>query len=198
MKLYYSLFLALTCLGGQAMGGEKMVTAQDVIEKLNLQPLEGEGGYFRQTYKSDLVDAPATVFGFKSEEPRAISTAIYFLVVPTSFSALHRIQSDEIFHFYGGDPVEMVQIDEQGNMARYVLGSDIFNGQSPQVIVKKGVWQGSRLIKGGAWALLGTTVAPGFEFVDLEVADRDQLVNEFPQHSNDIIRYTREKNEKAH
>ena len=175
-----------------------MTTADDVIRQLDLQPLQDEGGYFKETYRSDKIDAPATIFGIASENPRVISTAIYYMVVPNSFSALHRLKSDEVFHFYSGDPVEMIQIDDKGNLNKYVLGSDFFNGQTPQVVVRKGTWQGLRLLNGGEWALMGTTMSPGFEFADFEVADRNELLKAFPQHRDNIIRFSREPNEKAH
>lgn len=198
MRRILFLFCMIAFSVAYAEGGNGMVTAEDVIKQLNLEPLQGEGGYFRQTYKSEYDKVPSGYFGIKSDSTRAISTAIYYLVDPNSFSALHRLPSDEVFHFYTGDPVEMMQIDENGKVEIIIIGNDIFNGQIPQVIVKKGVWQGTRLLKGGAWALLGTTVAPGFEFEDLEVADREELTKALPQHRDDIIRFTRAKNEKAH
>lgn len=196
--LKYILVIQLFAAVTYAKGRKEMKTVEDVIRVLNLEPLAGEGGYFRQTYKSDYDDVPAGYFGIKSDSGRAISTAIYYLVEPNSFSVLHRLPSDEVFHFYAGDPVEMMQIDENGNVEIITLGNDIFNGQQPQVVVRRGVWQGTRLIKGGAWALLGTTVAPGFEFEDLEVADREEMIQALPQHREDIIRFTRAKSESSH
>jgi uncharacterized protein len=190
--------MILAGVNSWANEGEKMITADDVIRVLDLKPLPEEGGYFRETYRSDKVNAPATIFGLKSNDSRVISTAIYYLVRPESFSALHRIQSDEVFHFYGGDPVEMIQIDEAGKLTRYVLGSDIFNGESPQVVVRRGTWQALKLKEGGAWALMGTTVSPGFEFVDFEVGSREEMLKLFPQHGDDILRFSRGPNEKAH
>lgn len=200
MKKIIGIVFALNIFGlfAHADGGNKMVTADDVIKTLDLKPLPEEGGYFRETYRSDKVNAPASIFGINSNDQRVISTAIYYLVRPESFSALHRIQSDEVFHFYGGDPVEMIQIDEKGTLTRYVLGSNIFNGESPQVVVRRGTWQALKLKDGGAWALMGTTVSPGFEFTDFELGDRNKILKQFPQHSNDIIRFSREPNEKAH
>lgn len=185
-------------LCAQAQDGGQVITADDVIKILDLKPLPEEGGYFRETYRSAKVNAPASVFGINSNDPRVISTAIYYLVRPESFSALHRIKSDEVFHFYAGDPVEMIQIDEDGNLAEFTIGSDIFNGETPQVVVRRGVWQGLKLKEGGSWALMGTTVSPGFEFEDFEVGDRAQLIKTFPQLSHDIIKFTREPGEKAH
>lgn len=175
-----------------------MRDAKEIIEKLDLKPLPEEGGYYRETYRGDAGRVPARLFGINSATDRSISTGIYYLVVPESFSALHRVKSDEIFHFYSGDAVEMIQIDESGNLRRFTLGSDLFAGEVPQVLVPRGVWQALRLKQGGKWALMGTTVAPGFEFEDFEVGVRDTMIEQFPQHRNDIIRFTREQNEKAH
>jgi predicted cupin superfamily sugar epimerase len=175
-----------------------MIDAKDLIAKLDLKPLPEEGGYYRETYRSDSGRVPASAFNIDAQSTRVASTGIYYLVVPESFSALHRVKSDEMFHFYSGDPVEMIQIDEKGNLERFNIGPNIFAGEVPQVLVRRGVWQGLRLKTGGKWALMGTTVAPGFEFEDFEVGIRETLINQFPQLRNDIIRFTREPNEKAH
>ena len=150
--------------------------AQDVIQALQLVPLPGEGGFFRQTYIRPAKD------GLPS------STAIFYLVTPESYSALHRLKHDEIFHFYCGDPVEMLQIDS-GKKHKVRLGSDVMKGDSPQVVVKANVWQGTQLVSGGSWALLGTTMSPGFE--SFEMADRKQLLEAFPHYEADIISFTR-------
>jgi predicted cupin superfamily sugar epimerase len=194
------VILGLICFGlvAQASGGREMTSADDVIRVLDLKPLPDEGGYYRETYRSAKINAPGQIFGFNSPEPRVISTAIYFLVRPESFSALHRIKSDEVFHFYAGDSVEMIQIDESGNIAHVTIGSDIFNGETPQVVVRKGTWQALRLKSGGAWALMGTTVSPGFEFSDFELGEREKMIKMFPQLSDDIIKFSREPNQKAH
>jgi len=96
-----------------------------------------------------------------------------------------------MFHFYLGDPVEMIQIGAAGELTRFEIGPDIFHGQSPQVMVLRNVWQGLRLMKGGAWALLGTTVSPGFEYEDFELGDRARLTEEFPRHAQWITELTR-------
>lgn len=179
-------------------GKEIEMTANEVIKKLDLRPLPEEGGYYRETYRSDAGQVEAKTFGINADSNRVISTGIYYLVVPESFSALHRVRSDEMFHFYAGDAAEMIQIDEQGNIERITIGSNIGAGEIPQVLVRRGVWQGLRLKAGGKWALMGTTVAPGFEFEDFEVGNREEMINQFPHLRNDIIRYTREPNEKAH
>ena len=103
---------------------------------------------------------------------------------------MHRLQSDEIFHFYLGDPVEMLQLWPDGTGRIIVLGSDLLNGIQPQVIVPRGVWQGARLFKNGKFALLGTTVSPGFEFADYESGQRDKLTQSYPQFRERIIALT--------
>jgi predicted cupin superfamily sugar epimerase len=183
------VLLALTAL---AHGQNKKLTAEEVIKKLDLRPLPDEGGYYRQTYKSDM-EFPTNGFGIDLDSMRRISTAIYFLETPDGFSALHRVRSDEVYHFYAGDPVDMIRIDDSGILSRFILGSDILNNQSPQLVVPKGKWQASRLKAGGRWALMGSTVAPGFEFEDFELADRDRMLLQFPQLSQDIRSFTRAK-----
>ena len=165
--------------------------AQELIDRLNLVPLPEEGGYYRETYRSDAGLVAARAYGIDAETGRCPCTAIYYLVVPESFSALHRVRSDEMFHFYAGDAAEMIQIDEEGRLARFVLGNDIAGGETPQVLVRRGVWQGVRLLPGGKWCLMGCTVAPGFEFEDFEVAPREELVRMFPQHREQVERFTR-------
>lgn len=174
------------------------MTAQEIIKKLDMKPLPEEGGYYRETYRGNAASLPARYFGIDATTDRSVSTAIYYMVIPESFSALHKVKSDEIFHFYGGDPVEMIQIHEDGKLERFTVGNNILAGEQPQVVVRRGVWQALRLKSGGKWALMGTTVAPGFEFEDFEVGYREQLIQEFPQLREDIIRFTREPNEKAH
>jgi predicted cupin superfamily sugar epimerase len=193
----FALFLICSIAMAQE-GGKKVITAEDVIEKLGLTPLPEEGGYFKETYRSSN-SAPARLLGIPADGDRVASTAIYYLVTPKSFSALHKLNSsDEIFHFYAGDPVEMIQVDPNGVIKKYIIGSDIFNGQTPQVVVPKGTWQALRLTKGCAWALMGTTVAPGFEFQDFELGDREKLIQEFPQLRDDILSFSREQNESPH
>ena len=173
------------------------MTAQELIQKLELIPLPSEGGFYRETYRAHGEKIPARSFGIDAPTSRNFSTAIYFLIMPNDFSALHKVKSDEIFHFYGGDAAEMIQIDESGNLTTYLLGNNFANGEVPQIIVRRGVWQGLRLREGGSWALTGTTVAPGFEFEDFELGDRNQLTKSFPQHRESIFRYTRESDAKA-
>jgi len=159
--------------------------AEDIIRLLKLRPLPKEGGYFRRTYQS------AGSMRWISGE-RFLSTAIYYLVTPTEFSALHRLGQDELFHFYLGDPVEMVQLTESGQLTRYLLGHAIAQGQSVQQLAPGGVWQGTRLVDSGHWALLGTTVVPGYDDADFELGTRAKLIAHYPQHAEVIRRFTRE------
>jgi hypothetical protein len=191
-------FLLIFSIGQHALGGEKMTTAEDVIKMMDLKPLPEEGGFYRETYRSDHGDNSGHVFGIDVEGVRSLNTAIYYLISKGSFSAIHKIKSDEIFHFYSGDPVEMIQIHPDGKLERFIIGSDVMKGHKPQVVVPRGVWQALRLVDGGEWALMGTTVAPGFDFEDFSVGTRDEMLKEFPQHREDIIRFTREEGERVH
>jgi len=165
--------------------------AEDAIRMLSLVPLAGEGGYFKETYRSRLCLSAATLpRGY--EGARDASTAIYYLLTKDTFSAMHRLRGDEVFHFYLGDPVEMLQLRADGAGGVLVIGIDIANGMSPQVVVPAGVWQGLRLVSGGDFALLGTTMAPGFEVRDFELGDRAELVRCFPRHADMIAALTRE------
>jgi predicted cupin superfamily sugar epimerase len=172
--------------------------ASEIIKTLDLRPLPSEGGYYRETYRSEVSGLDAQLFDIDSSSTRNVCTAIYYLVVPESFSALHKVKSDEIFHFYSGDPVEMIQIDESGQLRKYLLGADILAGQEPQVVVRRGIWQGLRLKPGGKWSLMGTTVAPGFEFEDFELGDREKMIVQFPHAADDIVRFSRETFEETH
>jgi hypothetical protein len=162
------------------------LTAEDLIALLKLEPLPDEGGYYRQSYVSTDRLPARTLDRFEGD--KAASTAIYYLLSssPDSFSALHRLPTDEVYHFYLGDPVEMLMLGPGGS-ERVVLGSDLLGGQRVQHVVPRGVWQGSRLLAGGRFALLGTTLAPGFDVEDLVLADREKLVRDFPE-TGELIR----------
>lgn len=165
-----------------------MPTAEEVIARLGLRPLPREGGWYHETYRAAL-DLPPAVLGPRYAGARPAATAIYYLLTPDTFSALHRLPGDEVFHFYLGDPVDQLQLDPQTGSGRVVtLGGDLTAGQCPQVVVRGGVWQGSVLRPGGAFALMGTTMAPGFDFADYEPADRGALAAAFPQFADWIGR----------
>ena len=166
-----------------------MLTADQIIALFNLKPHPEEGGYFAETYRSSETLSEKALPS-RYEGIRSFGTAIYYLLTPETFSAIHRLQSDEIFHFYFGDPVEMLQLRPDGSGKVITIGSDILNGMQPQVVVPRGAWQGAKLSKDGRFALLGTTVSPGFEWVDYESGRRDQLLKSYPQFREWIIALT--------
>jgi predicted cupin superfamily sugar epimerase len=157
-----------------------MLTAEQVIECLQLELHPREGGFFRETYRSRLTICAASLPSEYGGE-RSASTAIYFLLTPATFSEMHRLPSDEVFHFYLGDAVEMLQLHSDGRGEVIRLGGDLAAGERPQVLAPGGSWQGSRLVPGGRWALLGTTVAPGFEFADYTSGERGELSAAYPR-----------------
>jgi predicted cupin superfamily sugar epimerase len=164
------------------------LSADDVIRLLELVP-HPEGGYFRETLR-----APDLPFDFSGRGVRSASTAIYFLLRFGDFSAFHQIRSDEAWHHYLGAPLELHLIDG-GLHTRLLLGSDLERGERPQAVVPAGVLQAAR-VAGGAgsaedFALVGCTVAPGFDFSDFEMPDRATLVLRFPEHRALIESLTR-------
>ena len=160
------------------------MTAAEVKALLNLAPHPIEGGYFRRTYTSSgTVDLPRGT--------RATSTAIYYLLEPGTFSEMHVLDSDEIFHFYLGDPVEMLQLYEDGSSALITLGSDLAAGHHVQLVVPAGVWQGTHLIGDGKVALLGCTVTPGFDFADYRGGSYAELAEKWPEQAETIRKLTR-------
>jgi len=159
------------------------------IEKLRLEP-HPEGGYFRQTYKSELVIArEALPAGYSGA--RAVSTAIYFLLEGKNFSAFHRLRSDEVWHFYAGSALVVHVIDPASEYSSILLGKDTETGQVFQAAVPAGCWFASQVEDGKGWALVGCTVAPGFEFEDFEMGKREELTGRYPQHRELISRLTR-------
>jgi predicted cupin superfamily sugar epimerase len=158
---------------------------QTYITRFNLQP-HPEGGWYAETYRSD---ESATHLPERFAGLRNFSTAIYFLMPGNSFSAFHRIKSDELWHFYDGDMLEVFVIDEQGAMQVISLGKG--EGQVFQATVKKGLWFASRCSVKDGFSLVGCTVSPGFDFSDFEIADRAQLTQQYPQHSVLIHKLTR-------
>lgn len=166
------------------------MNANEIIRKLRLIPHPKEGGFFLETYRSE-ESIPESVLSCRYERARSHSTAIYYLLTPDSFSEMHRLKSDEVFHFYCGDPVEMLQISPDATNRVIIIGNDVLEGEIPQVVVQKDVWQGCRLKDGGKFALMGCTVAPGFDYEDYESAERAELIAKHPQCADMIIKLTR-------
>ncbi len=169
------------------------LTASKLIDLLGLEPLEAEGGWFRQSYRSKDVLSP-TVLPARYTTEKPAGTAIYYLLTDElgSASIFHRLPTDEIYHFYLGDPVELTLLLPGGEAQTVTLGQDLIAGQHVQFAAPAGVWQGSRLTPGGNFALLGTTMAPGFTDDDFEPARRADLLAEYPQHAEFIRQLTRE------
>lgn len=160
------------------------------IRQLNLQP-HPEGGYFSETYRSSEQIA-STTLPARYSGGRSYATGIYFLVEGDSFSALHRIQSDEMWHFYAGSTLTVYVIDPSGQLTEIYLGQNPEDGEVFQAVVKAGCWFGSKVKDPAGYALVGCTVAPGFDFADFELARRHELTSQFPQHTAIIRALTRE------
>jgi predicted cupin superfamily sugar epimerase len=162
------------------------------IERLDLRP-HPEGGYFRETYRSAEAIPPAGLPA-RFDGARPFATAIYFLVTSDAFSAFHRIRSDEVWHFYAGNPITLAVLDAdgKGQLATQSLGRDPARGESLQVVVPAGAWFAAEVASSGVYALVGCTVAPGFDFADFEPGVRATLVERYPQHRGVIERLTRE------
>lgn len=158
------------------------MNAADLISQLALQP-HPEGGWYRQAYRSAAVVNTG-------RGGRAASTAIYFLLQGDEFSALHRIASDEVWHFYMGSPLRVEAITPLGEVESFVLGNSLIANEVLQAWVPAGHWFGASLVQGG-WALVGCTVAPGFDFTDFEMADKQGLLEMFPQCKDMVMRLTR-------
>ncbi len=166
------------------------MTADEIKQLLQLKPLSIEGGFFRETYRSRwMVSAEYLPAGISGS--RSIGTAIYYLITPETFSALHRLPGTEVFHFYLGDPVLMLQLLPDGSSQTITIGNNLVAGQQPQVVVKGQIWQGSKLAPGGKWALMGTTMSPGFDYADYENAEAEPLIAQYPDVAEKIREYIR-------
>jgi predicted cupin superfamily sugar epimerase len=170
--------------------GESAAAAA-IIEALGLVPHPKEGGYHRETYRAGEALPRGAIAG-RYAGPRAASSAIYYFLTPTTWSALHRLASDEVFHFYAGDPVEQLRLYPGGRGEVVTLGVDVAAGMRPQALVPRGVWQGARLVPGGRYALMGCTVAPGFDFADYEAGGRAALAAAYPEFAERIATLTAE------
>lgn len=167
-----------------------MPTAKQIQELLNLLPLPVEGGYFVETYRSKFALTQQSLpSGGRGE--RALSSAIYYMLTPDTFSAMHRLKGDEVYHFYLGDPTEMLVLKADGTGETILLGQDIVSGMRLQHVVPAGAWQGSRLVPGGKFALLGTTMSPGFDLADFDLGNRAELSIQYPDYVNLIAILTR-------
>jgi len=169
-----------------------MANAKELIAALGLQPHPIEGGFFRETYRSaGVIPVESLPSAYASRAGRSFGTAIYYLLTADTFSELHRLPTEEVFHYYLGGPVRMLQLASGGGAREVVLGPDIIAGQRPQVVVPAGVWQGSTVEPGFEFALLGATMAPGFDYADYEQGHRALLIELYPDHAERIRQLTR-------
>ena len=166
-----------------------MSPIEEIVKELDLKP-HPEGGYFKETYRSKgeiKEDSLHSGYGGK----RNYSTCIYFLLTSETFSAFHKIKQDEIWHFYAGSPIQLHTISEAGDLSKFIIGTDLISGQTPQLIVPGDHWFAATVVNDNDYALVGCTVAPGFDFSDFVLADREELIHKFPQHQQIITQLTR-------
>ncbi len=163
-----------------------MLTPEQIIDHYKMRRLEGEGGMVYQVYISDETFPDGTLPGRKGKRP--YGSSILYLLSGGAFSRMHRLSSDEIFHFYLGDPCEMLLLAPDGTGKKIRLGSDILAGDSLQVVVPRGWWQGTRVLDGGSWALLGTSMSPGYSAEEYEDGDFTELIEQYPDFRSDLER----------
>lgn len=166
-----------------------MYNILEIIDSLELKP-HPEGGFFKETYRSkgtikvDSLDA-------EYEGERNYSTSIYFMLTSEKFSSFHKINQDEIWHFYQGSPIELHTISESGIHKKHIIGNDLMNAQKPQLVVPGNHWFAAKVIDPDSYSLVGCTVSPGFDFEDFTLAERDVLIQQFPEHKELIKSFTR-------
>ena len=161
--------------------------AQYLKERLDLSELPGEGGYYKETYRSD----KTIILPSETDGERSISTSIYYLLDGTQFSAFHRLKSDEIWHFYIGSSITLYIINKMENLSEVKLGSNIEKGELFQIQVRAESWFAATVNDISSYALIGCTVSPGFDYLDFELGDRKKLIERYPQHRSIIEKLTR-------
>ena len=161
---------------------------QTIIDNLGLQP-HPEGGYYKETYRSTGA-IPASDLPVEYSGDRNFSTSIYYLLVSEKPSAFHKINQDEIWHFYDGSPIELHTISESGEHQQFLIGRDFAKGQVPQLVVPANHWFASKVTETDSYSLVGCTVAPGFDFEDFTLAKREDLIARFPRHRELILEFT--------
>ena len=165
-----------------------MLTKDQLIKRLNLEK-HPEGGYFKETYRSE-ISISGSALPSKFESERSVSTCIYFMLTSDAFSAFHKVNQDEAWHFYLGSPIELHMISPEGEYSNIHIGNDFLNDETPQFIVPAQHWFAAEIQAKDSFALVGCTVAPGFDFKDFQLADRQQLQKKFPNHSLVIEKLT--------
>jgi uncharacterized protein len=190
----YLPLLLILCVGLAAspLGAAPRPTAQALIEHFKMTRIPQEGPWFTLTWRSEET-LPRSALPDRYDGPRPAGTAIIGIITRTDFSAMHRLKTDEMWHYYGGDPLELLVLHPDGTGEVVVLGPDVLAGQKLQYVVPRGSWQGARPLgdKSDAWSLFGDTLAPGFEYADFEMGYRDELQRTYRVHSAAIARLTR-------
>jgi predicted cupin superfamily sugar epimerase len=172
-------------------GGLVMIqAAAHLIERFRLEK-HSEGGFYRETYRSPEILSGESLPGRYRSGGRAMSTAIYFLLAGDDFSAFHRIRSDEIWHFYTGSPIKLHTLSDKGDYRQFMLGSCYEKGELFQLVISAGTWFAASLARDDSYGLVGCTVAPGFDFQDFELGERQALIDLYPEHRAVIERFTR-------
>ncbi|MGA2322232.1 MAG: cupin domain-containing protein [Sedimentisphaerales bacterium] len=165
------------------------MTAEQIIKRFKMQPLRQEGGYYIETYRAaEQLKKEILPFGVSGD--RNISSVILYLLTAKTVSLMHRLKCDEMFHFYLGNPVTMLQLHPDGSSEIVTLGHDILNEQKVQVLVPKGTWQGAFIQPGGKFSLMGCSVAPAFDEADFEIGDRETLLVKYPDMRELILHLT--------
>jgi len=162
--------------------------AEAWIKELDLEP-HPEGGFYRETYRAEEI-LPASALPSRYAGRRSFSTAIYFLLRSGEVSKLHRLRSDEVWHFYKGNPLRLHILSPGGRYSSPVLGRRPGCGERFQCVVPRGAWFGAEVIGRGSFSLIGCTIAPGFEFADFELGGRAGLIKRFPRRRRIIERLT--------
>ena len=162
--------------------------SQEIIKKLNLKE-HPEGGYFSETYRST-VSIPNKILGEDYIGNRTCSTCIYFMLTSEKFSAFHKINQDEIWHYYKGAPLKLHIISSDGDYSFVMIGNDFDKGEVPQYVVKGGDWFAAEVLEKNSYTLVGCTVSPGFDFADFVLPKREELIQLFPKHSKIMSQLT--------
>jgi len=175
-------------LGLNAFSLQAMTTAHEYVRLLEMNS-HVEGGFYKETYRSELI-IPSAALPDQFKGDRSTSTHIYFLLEFGQCSRLHRIASDEHWHFYDGQSLEVYEIKKDGEFILHKLGNRLDKGEKFHTVIEAGSWFGSRCMIPGSFSLVGCTVAPGFDFQDFELADRQELLTSFPNLESLILELT--------
>ena len=193
MTLRFAFLVTLLFVGSLTSGlAAPTGPARQLIDHLGMELIPGEGCWFKLTYTS-AIKLAGEALPARYGAPRSAGGAIYALVTREDFSAMHKLKTDEVWHFYAGDPIELLLLQPDGHGEIVMLGSDLLAGQHPQFTVPAGAWMGARPARAsaGAYGFFGTTMAPGFDYADYEAGYRDELQRAYPAQRELIAALTR-------